>query len=177
MKKLLIFLLLAIIPLTATAQNISANSLAKLTNKERILVLDMIEKNKQNIPMPTTTKEVEKWANIGSAVGKALSESAKGLGIAVNDFAKTDVGFLATVLIFWHFIGATLVHIFGGILILVVGTIFIHYIMRNGREYEYKTIEGKEKKLYKPLDADQQLGYLASFAIIIAISLTTIFTF
>lgn len=59
-------------------------------------------------PVLTDIEEISK------ALGAGLAETAKQLGIAANDFAKTPVGKLTTLLIVWHFIGTQLIHtIFG----------------------------------------------------------------
>jgi len=182
MKKMLVIMVLVLMPIMAMAQTsgISAQTLSKMSDSERILVLDMIKKSNENsssIPVPTSAEEVEKWSNIGNVIGKALSGTAKEMGVAVNEFSKTDVGFMVTVLVVWHFMGTMVVHIFGGILILLVGSIYIHKVSNNMRSYEWKKINGKDAKVYDKLSGDAATGLIISYGILILASIVTMFTF
>lgn len=57
-----------------------------------------------------TAAVVREWADIGTAIGTGLAASAKELGVAANDFAKTPVGKFTVFLIAWHFIGNQILH-------------------------------------------------------------------
>lgn len=64
-----------------------------------------------NIPAAET---VSKWANYGTEIGKAISGTAKELGVVANDFIKTPAGQITLYVVIWKVIGSQLVHIVGG---------------------------------------------------------------
>lgn len=74
--------------------------------------------------------DVERWAKLGENIGKSLGAAAKEVGVAVNDFAKTPVGILTTVLIVWHFMGATLMKLIIGAAVMLVLIPLWFYIFR-----------------------------------------------
>jgi hypothetical protein len=86
--------------------------------KEQELQLEMqIEKLKQtnsqatpNIPLitPESLDNVQKYTEVGLAIGKGLAGAAKEVGVAVNEFAQTDVGKMTMFLIVWNFFGEDL---------------------------------------------------------------------
>lgn len=47
-------------------------------------------------------------ANFGEELGRGLGSAAKELGIAANEFANSKVGTIAIIIIFWHFIGKSI---------------------------------------------------------------------
>ena len=177
MKKWLLILVLPVMLFAGSQSSISAETLSKMSDRERIKVLDLIKKENEpmGIPMPSSAEEVEKWSNIGNAVGKALSSTAKEMGIAVNDFSKTDVGFLVTFLIVWHFFGSMVVHILSGLFILLIGILFLRYSMNVSRNYEWKKVNDKEVKVYERID--DVTGWVFAFFLLIVISTVVIFTF
>ena len=177
MKKWLLILVLPVMLFAGSPSSISAETLSKMSDSERIKVLDLIKKENDplGMSMPTSAEEVEKWSNIGSAVGKALSSTAKEMGVAVNDFSKTDVGYLVTFLIVWHFFGAMVVHVLGGLFILFIGTLFLRYSMNVSRNYEWEKVNDKEIKVYERID--DVSGWVIAFFTLIIISTIIMFTF
>ena len=177
MKKWLLILVLPVMLFAGSPSSISAETLSKMSDSERIKVLDLIKKENDplGMSMPTSAEEVEKWSNIGNAVGKALSSTAKELGVAVNDFSKTDVGYLVTFLIVWHFFGAMVVHVLGGLFILFIGTLFLRYSMNVSRNYEWEKVNDKEIKVYERID--DVSGWVIAFFTLIIISTIIMFTF
>ena len=177
MKKWLLILVLPVMLFAGSQSSISAETLSKMSDRERIKVLDLIKKENEpmGMSMPTSAEEVEKWSNIGNAVGKALSSTAKELGVAVNDFSKTDVGYLVTFLIVWHFFGAMVVHVLGGLFILLIGILFLRYSMNVSRNYEWEKVNDKEIKVYERID--DVSGWVIAFFTLIIISTIIMFTF
>ena len=70
--------------------------------------------------------QAQQWTDVGVNIGKALSGTVKELGVAVSDFASTSVGKLVTVLFVWHFFGHQVIHVVGGIFILLFGIYSVH---------------------------------------------------
>lgn len=80
------------------------------------------------------TDQVDKWVNIGERVGKMLGGAARELGIAANEFVKTDVGQMTAILVVWNYMGNDLVNIFvhlgGGLLVMIMGLGSVFVVVR-----------------------------------------------
>lgn len=132
---------------------------------------------------------VDKWVNVGERLGKVMGGAAKEIGIAANDFAKTDLGRMTAMLVVWNYMGKDvvdiIVHLGGGLLILVVGLSWIYIIMRRSHNVEVvysdtvKNVFGNyvvvKKKSYE-LDSDQQVAYIFSAALVILLSVVMMLT-
>ena len=57
-----------------------------------------VESNLPNIPTPA---EIEKYSDVGVAVGKALGSAARELGVVANEFVYTPDGMVTTGLIIY----------------------------------------------------------------------------
>jgi hypothetical protein len=171
-----------------TTDSVANAGFSRLTEAQKADVIKQIadasSKNKDAV-VPSEEK-VEKWVKIGSQVGQGLAGAAKELGVAVNDFSKTPVGQLTMMLIVWHMVGGVLVHIFGGLLIMVVGLSFIYFMFK--RAYpdkityskEHKNIFGNfvvESAQRTAVDDENAAGWLFAAAIVILVGTVTIFTF
>lgn len=67
-----------------------------------------------------TPEAAHAWAGVGKEVAEALSATAKGLSLEVNDFVKTPVGWWAMFLIIWLLLGTKLVKLVIALLLLGV---------------------------------------------------------
>ena len=125
MKKLFLVLCLTISSLAYAGMDTNAVHQAgfnRLSEAQKAEIIKQVADKAGNAPsVSVTTESVERWVAIGSNLGKGLAATAKELGIAVNEFADTPIGKLATLLIVWHLMGGVIVHIFGGLLIWAVG--------------------------------------------------------
>lgn len=171
-----------------TTDSVSNAGFSRLSETEKAEIIKQIAdkaSDKTSVTAPSEEK-VEKWVKIGSQVGQGLAGAAKELGVAVNDFAKTPVGQLTMMLIVWHMVGGVIVHIFGGILIMVVGLWFIYFMFK--RAYPDKVTYSKEHKNIfgnfavenvqrTPVQDDNAAGWLLAAGIVILAGLITIFTF
>ena len=101
------------------------------------------ENTKVTLPSPTTTKQVNEWVDIGSKIGSGFAAAAQSLGVAVNDFAKTPVGTFTMVLIAWNFLGHSLMHFIGGIIIWTVGYSGVFYMLRRSVNTQIKYSDTK----------------------------------
>lgn len=75
----------------------------------------------------STAQAAKEWVEVGSSIGQGLSATARELGVAVNDFAKSPVGKIAVALIVWKVAGSAIVHLI--ISMISVGLLFGWYRM------------------------------------------------
>lgn len=208
MKRLMSFMVFALFAFTMNfaiaANGITADSARhagfdKLSETEKAEILKTIatkaeaksaigEVTAATLVEKTTSSatSAEQWLNIGERVGKMFGSAAKEVGVAANDFAKTDVGMLAMALIVWHFMGATIAHLFGGVLILLAGAAFVVWVARRRRNSVITYREDKLSWLGNPIVLrrevskmdDDTFGWtLAFWFLTVGASLATMFTF
>lgn len=84
-----------------------------------------------------TIDKIDRWSQVGANLGKGLAATAKELGVAVNEFAATPMGKVATALIVWHIMGASIMHIIGAFLIWGIGIVAIRYIVERSYPTKY----------------------------------------
>jgi len=171
-----------------TSDAVNSAGFSKLSEAEKAEVIKMVaDKASQKDVIPSMTEDkVEKWVKIGSNIGQGLAGAAKEVGVAVNDFATTPVGQLTMMLIVWHMIGAQLIHVFGGIMIWIVGIAIIRHMV--ARAYPSKITYSKEVKNFfgnyvveksEPIAIDDSnaAGWLFAYGIVLVAGLIAIFTF
>ena len=174
-----------------TSDAVNSAGFSKLSEAEKAEVIKMVaekaaEKSSGTVPQLDTPDKVEKWVKIGSNIGQGLAGAAKEVGVAVNDFATTPVGQMTMALIVWHMIGAQLIHVFGGILIWIVGISIIRHTIR--RAYPSKITYSKEVKnifgnyaveSVEPIAMSDgnAAGWLIAYGLVLVAGLITIFTF
>ena len=93
-------------------------------------VTDQVQKNKEDTAQQksdndeqkqqATIDKVQQYSQLGSSIGLALASTARELGVVANDFLKTPVGLIAVTLIVWKMVGATMIHVLGGIGFMLV---------------------------------------------------------
>jgi len=198
MKKILVALMLSIsVSAFAASQtglssnDVSSAGFAKLSESEKAEILKQVADKAATKDIFGGTKEasedkVERWVKIGSNIGQGLAGAAKEVGVAVNDFANTPVGQLTMMLIVWHMMGGTLVHIFGGLMIWIVGFSAIRYFFKQAypNEVTYSTTQKNifgnfaiEKVEKTVLRDDNASGWLFASAVVLVAGLVAIFTF
>lgn len=111
----------------------------------KISALQMQQKPKEAAAIPVAAQirgEAEKWADFGKNVGSALVSTAKELGVAANDFAKTDLGRISIAIIVMKLVGAQIIHFIVGFALLFLLPYLIirgrNYAMTGSIEYEWK---------------------------------------
>lgn len=193
MKKFFVAILM-MVSISAWAGNtsdaVNSAGFSKLTEAEKAevikIVADKASSKDSSVPVALTEDRVEKWVKIGSNIGQGLAGAAKEVGVAVNDFSQTPVGQLTMLLIVWHMIGAQLVHVFGGIMIWIVGIAIIRHMV--ARAYPSKITYSKEVKnifgnyvieKVEPMEIDggSAAGWLCAYGIVLIAGLIAIFTF
>lgn len=197
MKKVILAIMLCVSlsAFAASASGLSSSSVdsagfSKLSETEKAEILKQVadKASTKNVFGGSTApadEKVEKWVRIGSNIGQGLAGAAKEVGVAVNDFAKTPVGQLTMVLIVWHMIGAQLIHLFGGIMIWIIGFVMIRYVFN--RSYPTKITYSTEKKnifgnaviekVERASAISDAAGWLFSCFLVLAVGLVAIFTF
>jgi hypothetical protein len=173
-----------------TSDAVNSAGFSKLTEAEKAevikIVADKASSKDSSVPVALTEDRVEKWVKIGSNIGQGLAGAAKEVGVAVNDFSQTPVGQLTMLLIVWHMIGAQLIHVFGGIMIWIVGIAIIRHMV--ARAYPSKITYSKEVKnifgnyvieKVEPMaiDGGSAAGWLFAYGIVLIAGLIAIFTF
>ena len=193
MKKIFAVILM-VVSFSAFAGNDSETvrnaGFARLSEAEKAEVIKMVAdkaaSKDASVPAALTEDKVEKWVKIGSNIGQGLAGAAKEVGVAVNDFSQTPVGQLTMLLIVWHMIGAQLIHVFGGIMIWIVGIAIIRHMV--ARAYPSKITYSKEVKnvfgnyaveKVEPMAIDDSnaAGWLFAYGIVLIAGLIAIFTF
>ena len=193
MKKFFVAILM-MVSISAWAGNtsdaVNSAGFSKLTEAEKAevikIVADKASSKDSSVPVALAEDRVEKWVKIGSNIGQGLAGAAKEVGVAVNDFSQTPVGQLTMLLIVWHMIGAQLVHVFGGIMIWIVGIAIIRHMV--ARAYPSKITYSKEVKnifgnyvieKVEPMEIDggSAAGWLCAYGIVLIAGLIAIFTF
>ena len=170
MKKYL-FILLTSLLLTVSAsaevqQELSAATLAKLSSTEQQQILSAISESKQ----ATSPNKLKEYAELGTIVGQALAGSARELGIAVNDFSKTDVGYLTTCLIVWNFVGHSAIKLFMGLAILITGISVLLFILNGQRGGTYRTVDNTSQFVKGVLEGEHAFMYAVGLIIVLIVS-------
>jgi hypothetical protein len=137
--KIIMVLALALNLNALTSEDVSRAGFDKLSDAQKIEIMQQVNQKANTVVTTTTATKVNEWVNVGTNIGKGLAGAAKEVGVAVNDFAKTDVGQLTMYLIVWNIMGSAIVHIIGGLMIWFIGLIFIIFYYSKARtKSEYK---------------------------------------
>lgn len=172
-----------------TSDAVRSAGFNQLSEAQKAEVIKMVaEKASKNEAGPGASAEerVEKWVKIGSNIGQGLAGAARELGVAVNEFSQTPVGRLTMALIVWNMIGSQLIHIFGGILIWVVGIYIIRSLI--ARSYPSKITYSKTVKNWRGqyviesveptrMDSDTAGGWALVYGAVLVAGLVAIFTY
>jgi hypothetical protein len=84
--------------------------------------------------------DVREWAGLAKEFGSAIGQTAKELGVAVNDFLRTPAGILLTVYLFWSKLGGILI---GIPFVMLVWTAFFmiwNRYRRTPTAFEYRPV-------------------------------------
>lgn len=129
--RILIMMLMLLSTTTVWSDHVSTNGLTDEQQAEIALqVAQQKAKNKITIPPDMTPKEIQEYAVLGESIAKALGSCAKELGVAVNDFAESKVGIIATVLIVWKVAGEDIMGFVVGISLFMIGICVWFYLFR-----------------------------------------------
>lgn len=71
-------------------------------------------------PGPSTATIANEWVDVGKNIGSSLGQAARESGAMVNDFVKTPAGTMIAAAIMYHYVGTSLVLLFGGCILMFV---------------------------------------------------------
>jgi hypothetical protein len=197
MKKLLtLTLLLASFAASAGLNSDSAANagFSQLTEAQKAEVIKTIaqqaESNKNSsissiatgIPDP---EGIERWTKIGTSIASGLGAAAKELNVGVNEFAKSPVGQLTTLLIIWKIMGTQLIHIIGAIFVWIIGFLAIK-LAADRLEPENIEYSNTDKNIFgnfiivdrtrRSLGGDSTFGLLVGIAAVIIAGIAVLFS-
>lgn len=176
MKRLMSFMVFAFFAFTMCftqaagldSESARAAGFGKLSEIEKAEVLKVIadkasKSSNSIIDNVSNAKKVDEWLNVGERIGKMIGGAAKEVGMVVNDFVKTPVGMIAMALIVWTYMGGVLVHVLGGVLILLSSFAFIWWLARRNRTRVVLYDPDKTDKLGRSLLVSDKTGPMEDY--------------
>jgi hypothetical protein len=137
----------------------------------------------QSVPM-LDIKKVDDYVTLGEHIGKMMGGAAKEVGVAVNTFVETPVGKWTMAMIVWKFMGSAIMHIFGGITVLIVGFTYLSFLLRHRKtvEIQYRPelflglFNRKLSVKQAPMDDEDIWFFTIAGGVVIILFLVTTFT-
>ncbi len=83
-----------------------------------------------------TPESVNAWVDVGKNVTLGMVAGAREAGVAVNEFAETPVGKLTMIVLVWHFMGNSFMHLIIGSIFGALGFVVIPFIFRTVSGYQ-----------------------------------------
>lgn len=183
--KLILLVLFLVSPVSIALGQISTSGLSDTQRAALEVYAAQLrqETAKNNTP---SAKSVEEWVEVGSNIGKGLAGAAKEVGVAVNDFVKTPVGQITAAVILWKFIGSAIVHLIGGLVVLLSGWAFMAYINRRlspllvSYDPDKTDVFGRSRRLKierEKIDSDYAVGSYVWMGVCTIGAMIAIFTY
>lgn len=186
MKKILVCLFMLVLVACCNKANaaviINTDGLSEAQKAELVQQAERMKETKGDI----TTTSVEKWTNFAEVFGRTIANTAKEVGVQVNEFVKTPVGKMTAAIIIYRYAGKDIIqaalYIFAGITCLIIGGLWANRVANSGKsvtityDLTTKNIFGnhpvKSKEVSK-VDSD----YLISASLIKGISVAIFIVF
>lgn len=114
------------------ATNVNQAGFDQLTESQKAQVVQQVAAMaaQQTGPQAVVDKATQ-WAQIGQGLGQGMVAMAREMGIAVNEFAGTTVGKIATVMLLWHYMGNDIFRLIAGAVIAIVGFGYLRWLMNH----------------------------------------------
>jgi len=129
--RILIVLLMLLSTTTVWSSHVVTDGLSDEQKAEIALQVAQVKaKNKTIMPPDITPKDLQEYAALGESIAGALGACAKEMGVAVNDFADSKVGTIATILIVWKVAGEDIMGFVVGISLFMIGLCVWFYLFR-----------------------------------------------
>lgn len=137
MKKLLSVVFALLVGLVAQTA-LAAVELDKLSNEQLAQLQAQAaklqqERASQPAQALASLETVDKVVEISRNIGMGLAATARELGVAVNDFAKSDVGMWVMVVLVWKYLGQDILSVAVGLSLLVFGMGFGWLMVKRAR--------------------------------------------
>jgi len=140
-----LILILALAVFSIDSEDLVRAGFNKLSEQQKAEFVKGVAQQTEKAETGVATVELaDKWANFGIKIGRALSSCAKELNVAVNDFLKTPAGKITFVLIAWKVVATDAYHIFGSLVMLVLGWVIF---MKFYRAWTISSIKLNYEKL------------------------------
>ncbi len=102
--------------------NVNIEGLTEAQKAQLVLQAEQMKKEAQKpqqsfgekITEVANPQKVSEWVDLGKNMGLAIAAVAKELGVATDEFLKSNTGKIAITLIAWKVIGKDVLHIVGG---------------------------------------------------------------
>jgi len=184
MKKVIVFLMLAIFAAACCPKANAQTPTQKITVDASDLTVDQLAKIKAQQEIETLQKKLEtygNWVGVGGEIGNAVKEGLNAVVDVSDKFSKTDVGRFTMIMVAWKVIGKDFVRIILGLLFIFI---FTFVLLRSYRTYTIRKVlvksNGwkfwlpKEYKVIEPTDFDgfQFVRILHLFLLIGAFGIT-----
>lgn len=96
---------------SGTTLDCNSLNISNMSDSDIIQVRQACDAVKGSAPADDSVKpdDVREWAGLAKEFGSAVGQTAKQLGIAVNDFLMTPAGVLITIYLFWSKLGGIII--------------------------------------------------------------------
>jgi hypothetical protein len=134
MKKLLTGLLAMLVLASAGAFAQTTVSVEGLSESQVKAIQAKVEevKKEQRAAIPELSM-MDKAVELGRVIGSGLVATARELGIAANDFAKSDLGRVVMYILIWKYLGQDILGIVFGIPFMIAGVMIGLRMIRSAR--------------------------------------------
>lgn len=140
----------------------SANVLAAdidtsgLSAEQKAQIALQVEQMKSGPPSAETAQQ---WADWGTNMGKAISSTAKELGVAVDDFSRTPVGKITMAVIVYKVIGKEVLRfVAGAVLFFFTIIIWARYLRKPFQTIEYYESGKVKSRTNRPPQNDTEMA-------------------
>lgn len=115
----------------------------------------------------------QSWVGMGKEIGEAVNSSMAAISTQSNNFAQTPVGKLTAMIVIWKVIGDQAIHVFGGLLeLLIFVPIWIWSYRRTCITRRIKTGKGVWETVKYERGSGEVTPRVAHFAVAIGIVAT-----
>lgn len=127
-------LLFPMILFAISTQDLSSVGFDQLSETEKADIVKLIAERSDSTSSQKSVvspENIDKWAEIGMKIGKAIGLCAKELNVAVNDFLKTPAGKFTFMMIAWKIMASDIIHVGGFLLLMLTGILLTRALYKN----------------------------------------------
>lgn len=123
MRRLWMLVLIAVMTFSVSAV---AQDTSRVTVPKSILTAQQLNQ----VTATNTLTNVSQWVGVGKEVGEAVNGSLEAISKQAVEFAETDVGKLTVNVLIIKLLGPMIVHVVGGIFVLLIGLPVVVWLIR-----------------------------------------------